>query len=333
MARSLANSRTILCVAAGALVLWVGIGVVRLGLSPDAPADALRSILIAVLLPAIVAALVAWLLAGRRPLETDEARLLASRGALADALESAQEALVTIEEASQQQVQAAASLAQAANALERQGERLESLFSGLREGAPRLIEDARLVGTAWNRVHDQAVRQSDAVRATLVAVREGGARASAEIGVTLARQTQQIEAIEGASKAATAAIASRAYALDAAAEGALARSEVVLSNIAENRAKRIERVARDDVLPNDRAKEVLARARQVVVAAPYLDGASPAKEEAEYVADRFTAAFEALLASLTPNHSEHVIRILLASDIGRLYLRLGARTGRFSERA
>ncbi len=319
---------------AGMITVWIGLCLVRAVLLAEANAPALVfwTLLAEAIAPAVVAAMVVWILA-RQPKAADEARLIASRGALIHTLEGAREALLAIQGASERQVEAAMRMARIAHAVEREGDRLESLFSGVREDAPALIEDARAIGAAWDRVRDQALRQSDALRAALRDVREGGARVSAEIGVALARQTQQIEAIDAASRTTTAAIASRAYALDAAVEGALGRSEVVLTELTEQGQKLVQNSRRDHDVATARAETVLSTARQVVGAAQYLDADSPAREEAIYAARRFTKAFEALLAALTPGGSEALIRILLASDFGRLYLRLGARLGRFPTQA
>lgn len=97
---------------------------------------------------------------------------------------------------------------------------------------PSLTEVQRRIDEMGGRLASDTVRQLEIIEALLAAVQVRGDEVAAQSDAAIASINKQLAEIDEASRATTSRIAKRAYALDAAVDGASARSTGLLDSVA-----------------------------------------------------------------------------------------------------
>lgn len=209
-------------------------------------------------------------------------------------------------------------------------------MTALREEGAALSETARAVEATWTSLRRQARSHVEAIGEALSGLRARSLAVGAEVGAMLATQSRHLEALEETSRETTSAISKRVYALDAAFNGAVGRAEAALDRLAqksealEAARQEDETAARGDDASKDAARVLrLGALIQANIELFEMRG-SPSQEELARLAGRFITVFEGLLRKLTPKGSDAVLRLLLASDHGRLYVKLAQMSGRLA---
>ena len=236
-----------LWVALALAVVWGGLIVAQM--VPGAPAGDVVPIVTALMPPALIVLIIVSMLRAVRPApdvtaleqRLDRAgdhatrldQLLRSVDVTLGACAERTERLATAASDDGDGLAASANrLAAAAADVRRSGERAESVTSSLIATMPELERIGRQVEALSGALGDDTEGQLKIIDALLASVQIRGDEVAAQSDAAIASMNKQLAEIDEQSRATTTRIAKRAYALDAAVDGASARSTEMLDGVA-----------------------------------------------------------------------------------------------------